>query len=228
MQPTDQTSTESCVRGFSFMKYNDCAPTGFGVALEGKHDLRSSVPSCCNVFSHVACIFFRVDAETSGQTEIANLKLAVGVNEQVTRLKITMQDVGAVNVFQATENLVDEGLEVGVGQRLARTNDGSKIALHELWRNYQQSILSWYSTIPKNLLTLVQVGLVEVVRSRNVHVVQACDVPVTTEMLQQLDLAQGTLGKNLLGEDIGDFLDRHALPSLVVACGADDSVSALA
>jgi hypothetical protein len=43
-----------------------------------------------------------------------------------------MQYVGAVNVLQATENLVDEGLEVSVGQRLARTNDSSKITLHEL------------------------------------------------------------------------------------------------
>jgi hypothetical protein len=76
-------------------------------------------------------------------------------------------------------------------------------------------------------LTLVQVGLVEVVRPRDVHVVQACDVPVATEMLQQLDLAQGTLGQNLLGEDIGNFLDRDAFSSLVVACGAHDTVRAL-
>jgi hypothetical protein len=110
--------------------------------LERKHDLRSSVPSRRNIFSHVACILFGVDAETSGQTEIANLELTVGVDEQVTRLEITMQNVGAVNVLQATENLVDEGLEVSVGQRLARTDDGSKIALHELWRNHQQSVLS--------------------------------------------------------------------------------------
>ena len=81
------------------MIYSNCAHTSFGVALERKHNLRSSVPSCCNIFSHVACIFFRVDTETSGQTEIANLKLAVGVNEQVTRLKITMQNIGAVDVL---------------------------------------------------------------------------------------------------------------------------------
>ena len=114
------------------MIYSNCAHTGFGVALERKHNLRGSVPSCCNIFSHVACVFFRVDAETSGQTKITNLKLTVGVNEQVTRLEITMQDVGAVDVLQATENLVDKGLEVGIGQRLARTDDSSKIALHEL------------------------------------------------------------------------------------------------
>ena len=183
MQPTDQTSTGSCVKIHPFVEHNNCALTGFGVALERKHDLRSSVPSRCNIFSHVACVFFRVDTETSGQTEIANLKLAVGVNEQVTRLKITMQDVGAVDVLQATENLVDEGLEVGVGQRLARTNDGGKIALHELWSNCQRSVLYSCSALPNVLLTLVQVGLIEVVRSRNVHVVQACDVPMATEML---------------------------------------------
>lgn len=53
-----------------------------------------------------------------------------------------MQDIGAVDVLKATENLVDKGLEVGVGQRLARTDDGSKIALHELWRNCQRSVLT--------------------------------------------------------------------------------------
>ena len=228
MQPTDQTSTGSCVKIHPFVEHNNCALTGFGVALERKHDLRSSVPSRCNIFSHVACVFFRVDTETSGQTEIANLKLAVGVNEQVTRLKITMQDVGAVDVLQATENLVDEGLEVGVGQRLARTNDGGKIALHELFR-LDVSMISFVLGCTLILsLTLVQVCLIEVVRSRNVHVVQAGDVSVAAEVLQQLDLAQGTLGQNLLGEDICDLLESDALASVVVGGSADNAERALA
>ena len=35
-------------------------------------------------------------------------------------------------------------------------------------------------------------------------------------MLEQLDLAQGTLGKDLLAEDVGDLLDGYALARLVV------------
>jgi hypothetical protein len=77
-------------------------------------------------------------------------------------------------------------------------------------------------------LTLVQVCFVEVVRSGNVHVVQAGDVSVATEMLQQLDLTQGALGQNLLGEDICDLLDSDTLASLVVGGSADDTVGALA
>lgn len=38
----------------------------------------------------------------------------------------------------------------------------------------------------------------------------------TSEMLQQLDLAQGSLGQDLLAEDIGDLLDCDALARLVV------------
>jgi hypothetical protein len=45
---------------------------------------------------------------------------------------------------------------------------------------------------------------------------------VATEMLEQLDLSQGTLGEDLLAEDIGDFLDSDAFAGLGVGCGAKD------
>ena len=38
----------------------------------------------------------------------------------------------------------------------------------------------------------------------------------TSKVLEQLDLAQGTLGEDLLAEDVGDLLDGHALARLVV------------
>jgi hypothetical protein len=37
-------------------------------------------------------------------------------------------------------------------------------------------------------------------------------------VLQQLDLAQGALGENLLAEHIGDLLDSHSLVRLTVYC----------
>lgn len=64
--------------------------TSFGVALEAKHNLGSAVPSCSDVFRHVASIFLRVDGETTRQTEIGNLEFTVGVDEQVTGLEIAV------------------------------------------------------------------------------------------------------------------------------------------
>jgi hypothetical protein len=50
---------------------------------------------------------------------------------------------------------------------------------------------------------------------------------VASEVLQQLDLAQGALGQNLLAEDIGDLLDGDALARPVVGRGAVWSISGL-
>jgi hypothetical protein len=41
-------------------------------------------------------------------------------------------------------------------------------------------------------------------------------ITVSSEVLQKLDLSQGTLGQNLLAEDIGDLLDRNALIGLAI------------
>lgn len=48
-------------------------------------------------------------------------------------------------------------------------------------------------------------------------------VAVSSEVLQQLDLAQGALGEDLFAEDIGDLLDGYALAGLVVGSSAVDT-----
>ena len=106
------------------------AHTGFGVALEREHNLWSTVPSCSDVFRHVPSILLGVDRETSREAEIANLQLAIGIDEQVSRLQVTMEDIGRVDVFQSTQNLVDKGLEVGVGEGLPGPDNGREIAFH--------------------------------------------------------------------------------------------------
>jgi hypothetical protein len=80
-------------------------------------------------------------------------------------------------------------------------------------------------------LTFVEICLIEVLRSRNIHVVQTCDlilsacawskvqgsyIAMSSEVLEQLDLSQRTLCENLLAEDIGHFLDSDALSILGV------------
>lgn len=42
---------------------------------------------------------------------------------------------------------------------------------------------------------------------------------MASEVLQQLDLAQGALGQNLLAEDIGDLFDGNTFIGLVVDGG---------
>lgn len=104
--------------------------TSFRVALEREHNLWRTVPSCSYVFRHVPRILLGVDRETSCETEIANLQLAISIDEQISRLQITVKDIGRVNIFQSTQNLVDKGLEVGVGEGLPGTDNSREITFH--------------------------------------------------------------------------------------------------
>lgn len=106
--------------------------TGLGVALEAEHDFRGAVPSRGYIFCHVASILFGVDGEAASKTKIANLELTVGIHKEVTGLEISVEDIGGVDVLEAAEDLVNEGLEVGVGKRLARTDNGGQITFHQL------------------------------------------------------------------------------------------------
>lgn len=44
-------------------------------------------------------------------------------------------------------------------------------------------------------------------------------IAMAAEVLEEFDLAQGSLGKDLLAEYIGDFLDGDTFASLSVGCG---------
>ena len=50
-------------------------------------------------------------------------------------------------------------------------------------------------------------------------------VAVAAEVLEQLDLAESSLGENLLAKDIGDLLDGDALIGLVVDGSAIEGVT---
>lgn len=112
-----------------------CAAEGPGrnthVVCKAQHDLRSPVPPRRDILSHEALVrrgSRLVPAATSlvpsREAEIADLELAVSVYEEVTRLEITVEDVRGMNVFEAAERLVDEGLEVRVGEWLLGSDLG--------------------------------------------------------------------------------------------------------
>jgi hypothetical protein len=87
------------------------------VVCKAEHNLRCAIPPRRDIFGHEPLLLRLI--KPASKSKIANLKLAVRVNEQVARLKIAVQHVGRVDVFQTAECLVDEGLEVRVRERLA-------------------------------------------------------------------------------------------------------------
>lgn len=89
-------------------------PTGFGVTLETQHDLWSTIPPSGNILGHVPSILLRIRRESSCKTEVADFEFTIGINEQIPWLQISMQDICRMDVFQPTQDLIDEGLEVSV------------------------------------------------------------------------------------------------------------------
>ena len=74
--------------------------TGFCVALEAQHDFRGSVPSGSDILGHVACVLFRVHGESSCQSKIANLEFTVGIDKEITGLKVAVQNICRVDVLE--------------------------------------------------------------------------------------------------------------------------------
>ena len=165
--------------------------TGLGVALETQHDLWCSVPAGGYIFGHVPRILLWIHRKASGQTKITDLELAIGIDEQIAGLQVAMQHVRRVDVLEAAQDLVDEGLEMGVGERLARPDDGGQVAFHELC---MPSALS--RARAREGRTLIEVALVEVVRARNVHVVETCYLQAKS-VSQQVGRTRGGGGRTL-------------------------------
>ena len=157
--------------------------TSFSIALEAQHDLWRAIPPRRDILRHVSGILLRIDAEAARETKVGDLEFAVGVDEQIARFEIAVQHVGAVDVLQTAQDLVDEGLEVGIRQRLAGADDGCEIALHEFCKP-RISLCHSQDNAPRYVrLTLIQIRLVKAIRPRNIHIIQTRDIAMPTEML---------------------------------------------
>ena len=96
------------------------------VVSKAQHDLRSSVPSGGDILRHeslvgssrLALLWICARLIPASKTKVAYLQLAIGIDEQISRFQVPVQDVCAVDIFEATEGLIDERLEVGIGERL--------------------------------------------------------------------------------------------------------------
>ena len=67
------------------------------IVREAQHNLRSAVPACGDIFGHEALLLLLVEA--AGETKVADLELAVGVNKKVPGFEVTMKHVRGVDIL---------------------------------------------------------------------------------------------------------------------------------
>jgi hypothetical protein len=76
------------------------------ILLPGKHNLRGSVVSCRNISGHLGVL-------NTGKAKIADLEIAILVDENVARLEITMNDTCRVDILKTTIGEVSRVNQIG-------------------------------------------------------------------------------------------------------------------
>ena len=111
-----------------------------GILLERQHDLWCAVPASCDVFSHETSLCARGLGCLDGscEAEIADLEVAVGVEQEIRWFQITMYNIGGVKSLKRPESLVDEVLSVIVGEILS-ANDTMHVCFHQFLNHCGQT-----------------------------------------------------------------------------------------
>lgn len=103
MQPVDQMSTgRQHVR--SVFTTSNMLLTRNVILLPGQHDLGSAVVARRDVSGHLGVL-------DTGKAKVADLEVAVLVDENVGRFEVAVDDAGRVDVLEAAKNLVQEVLD---------------------------------------------------------------------------------------------------------------------
>ena len=94
------------------------------VAGEAQHDLWRSIPPSSNVFSDEISVETSLGVGTSPrrislcETEVPDFELMVIIDQEVTRLEVTGNDVHGVNVLETAKGLMNKRPEMSVGEWL--------------------------------------------------------------------------------------------------------------
>ena len=174
------------------------------VVLGAEEELGRAVVLRDDLLGHVAVL---VELDDSGQAEVAYLEQAVAVDEQVAGLDVAVDDARRVEVLDAAQYLVEEELDVVLGEHLRTGDDLVQVGLHELGEN----------------VDLVE----EVGHGRLEHVDRVQDV-VVLEHAEHLDLAEDALGRDDRLEDVGHLFERHATTRARIGHRPDDAERAVA
>ena len=97
-----------------------------------RHDLWCSIPPSNNVFSNGTPVGTSLSVGTSPrrissyEAEVADFELPVGIDQGVTRLEATMDDVGGVDVLETAKGLMNRRPEMNVGEWLLGSDLGGE------------------------------------------------------------------------------------------------------
>uniref|UniRef100_A0A0K8RI04 Putative mitogen-activated protein kinase n=1 Tax=Ixodes ricinus TaxID=34613 RepID=A0A0K8RI04_IXORI len=161
---------------------------GLGVPLAVQHDLRRPVPPRRHILRQEARVVV-LGVRHPRQAKVADLEVTSGVEEQVARLEIPVQNIGRMNVFEAPQDLVEEVADVVVAQ-LLRLEQLVQVSLHQALHNV-------------DIFHLVDCGCPDDVSDvYNIFVLKPCE---------DLDLPQCPLAVGLVLE-WGNLLDGLLFP----------------
>ena len=95
--------------------------THLRVLLKRQHDLRRAVPPRRDVLGHEArlCPGRLGGADGAGEAKVADLEVAVGVEEQVRRLEVAVDDLVRVHVLACADELHHEEACLGLREAAA-------------------------------------------------------------------------------------------------------------
>lgn len=114
--------------------------------LSAEKEFGSSVPPCRHVFSED--IGFDVVEKRSGQTEVADLEIAVGIHKQVPGFQISMDNLCGVDVLESSQQLVEEKLVVFLSEGLLALDDLCKVSIHHFGNDV--NVLELFSGLGQN------------------------------------------------------------------------------
>jgi hypothetical protein len=163
------------------------------ILLPGQHDLGGAVVARRDVAGHLGVL-------DTGETKVADLEVAVLVDENVGGFKVAVDDAGRVNVLEAAENLVQEVLDELLLQ-WPRGEEAVEVSAEELGDK------------------------VDVLEGRDEDVGKGDDVLVA-QVLEKLELTVRPLGEDWGGERLHDLLDRHRGARKLVLGRADKAEGA--
>lgn len=98
----------------------------FIVINRAQQNFRRSIPSG----GHIICqllIFFFWGQHCASQPKVANDKLAIAVDQNISRFQVPMNDLPFVQIVQAQKNLIQETLYVLDWQLLVALDDGAEV-----------------------------------------------------------------------------------------------------
>lgn len=160
-----------------------------------ENHFRSSIPARCDVVGERGLRGHQRVNIGARQSKVANFEVAVAVDEQVAGLQVAMEDTARVDVLKASQNLVQEELNVLVAEHLIGFNDLSQVGFHQVRHDVQ-------------LIEILQRTWLQNAFDRE-HV-------FVVEESHDFQLAQRPQRENLVLESLFDFFDGNQVLSFVL------------